>query len=91
MSFSVEQKLPENYFQEVMDAQTEMVKMYLDDLENPLVFSHYCGNTMATFKFYSHNEDDISPLLHYTFSNLGDLKNQLYYFWVQLIYLLKED
>ena len=40
MSFSVEQKLPENYFQEVMDAQTEMVKMYLDDLENPLVFLH---------------------------------------------------
>ena len=91
MSFSVEQKLPENYFQEVMDAQTEMVKMYLDDLENPLVFSHYCGNMMATFKFYSYNENDAYPLLHYTFSKLGDLKNQLYYFWVQLIYLLKED
>ena len=90
MPFSVEQKLPENYFQEVMDTQIEMVKMYLDDLENPLVFSYYCGNTMATSKFYSHNEDDISPLLHYTFSNLGDLKDQLYYFWVQLIYLLKE-
>ena len=38
MSFSVEQKLPENYFEEVMDAQTEMVEMYLDDLENPLYF-----------------------------------------------------
>ena len=50
MSFCVEQKLPENYFQEVMDAQTEMVKMHLNDLENPLVFSHYCGNMMATFK-----------------------------------------
>ena len=45
MSFSVEQKVPENYFQEVMDAQTEMVKIYLDDLENPLEFSHYCENT----------------------------------------------
>ena len=64
MSFSVEQKLPENYFQEVMDAQTEMVKMYLDDLENPLVFSLYCGNMMATFKFYSYDENDDSP--HYT-------------------------
>ena len=91
MSCSVEQKLPEKYFQEVMDAQTEMVKMYLDYLENPLVFSHYCGNTMATCKFYSYNENDDSPLLHYTSSNLGDLKDQLYYFWVQLIYLLKED
>ena len=63
-----------------MDAQTEMVKIYLDDLDNPLVFSHYCGYTMATFKFYSYKENDDSPLLHYTFSNLGDLKDQLYYF-----------
>ena len=91
MSFSVEQQLPGNYFQEVMDAQTEMVKMYLDDVENPSVFPHYCGNMMATFKFYSLNENDACPLLHYTFSNLGNLKDQLYYFWVQLIYLLKED
>ena len=66
MPFSVEQKLPENYFQEVMDAQTEMVKMYLNDLENPLVFSHYCGNTMATFKFYSYNEMMLPPItLHF--------------------------
>ena len=66
MSFSVEQKLPENYFQGVLDAQTEMVKMYLDDLENPLVFSHNCGNMMATFKFYSYNENDASPItLHF--------------------------
>ena len=49
MSFSVEQKLAGNYFQEVMDAQTEMVRMYLDDLDNRLIFSHYCANTMATF------------------------------------------
>ena len=64
MSFSVEQKLPENYFQEVMDAQTKMVKMYLDDLENPSVFSHYCGSTMATFKFYSYNENDAYCAFH---------------------------
>ena len=51
MSFSVEGKLPGNYFQEVMDAQSEVVRMYLDELDNPLIFSHYCGNTMATFKF----------------------------------------
>ena len=61
MSFSVKEKLPGNYFQEVMDAHTEMVKMYLDDLNNPLVFSHYCGNTMATFKFYSFNDDNAFP------------------------------
>ena len=64
MSFSVEEKLPANYFQQIMDAQTEMVMIYLDDLDNPLVFSPYCGTTMATFKFYSCNTDDVPPLLH---------------------------
>ena len=91
MSFSVEEKLPGNYFQEVMNTQTEMVGIYLDDLDNPLIFSPYCGTMMATFKFYCCNVGDASPLLHCTFSNLGDLKDQLYYFWVQLIYLLKEN
>ena len=61
MSFSVKEKLPGKYFQEVIDAQTEMVRMYLDDLDNPLIFSHHCGNTMATFKFYSCNNDNASP------------------------------
>ena len=91
LSFSVEEKLPGNYFQEAMDAQTEVVRMYLHALDKPLIFSHYYGNTMAIFKFYSCNNDNTSPLLHFTFSNLGDLKDQLYYFWVKLIYLLKEN
>ena len=40
MSFSIEEKLSGNYFQEVMNAQTEMVRTYLDDLHNPLIFLH---------------------------------------------------
>ena len=91
MSFSVEEKLPGNYFLEVMNAQTEMVRTYLDDLDNPLLFSPYCGTIMAAFKFYSCATEDASLLLHYSFSNLGDLKDQLYYFWLQLIYLLTES
>ena len=51
MSFSFEENLCGNYFQEVMSAQTEMVMMYLDDLDNPLIFSQYCGNTMAPLSF----------------------------------------
>ena len=89
MSFSVEEKLSGNCFQEVMNAQTEMMRTYLDDLDNPLIFSPYYGTTMATFKFYSCDTDDVSSLLHCTFSKLGGLKDQLYYFWLQLIYLLK--
>ena len=90
MSFSIEEKLPGNYFQEVMNAQMVMVRTYMDDLDNPLIFSPYCGNMMVTFKFYSDTAEDASPLLHYTFSDLGDLQDQFYYFWLQLIYLLKK-
>ena len=74
-----------------MNAQTEMVRTYLDDLDNPLIFSPYCGTMIANSKFYSCDANDASPLLHCTFSNLGDLKDQLCYFWLQLIYLLKEN
>ena len=42
MSFPVEEKLPGNYFQEIMNARTEMVMTYLDDLDSPLIFSPYC-------------------------------------------------
>ena len=91
MSFSVDDKLPGNYFKEVMDAQAEMVRMYLDDLDSPLIILPYCGSTMMTFKFYSCDDNNDSPLFYYTFSNLGDLEDQLYYFWIQLIYLLKEN
>ena len=84
MSFSVDEKLPRTYFLDIMNAQIMMVKTYLDDLDNPLIFSSYCVNMMASFRFYPDTTDDTSPLLHYTFSNLGDLQDQLYYFWFQL-------
>ena len=48
MLFSIVEKLPGNYCQEVMNAQTVMVRTYLDDLDNPLIFSPYSGNMMAT-------------------------------------------
>ena len=87
MSLPVDEKLPRTYCLNIMNAQVMMVKTYLD---NPFIFSPCCGNMMATFRFYSDTSDDASPLLHYTFSNLGDLQDQFYYFWLQLIYLLKK-
>ena len=61
MSFSVDERLPGNYFKKVIDAQAEMVRRYLDDLDNPIIVSPYCGNMMMTFKFYSYNNNDDSP------------------------------
>ena len=51
MSYSADEKLPEDFFKGVMEEKAEMLRMYLDDLGNPLIFSSYCGHTMATFKF----------------------------------------
>ena len=87
MSFSVDSKLPENYFKKRNGGKAEMIRMHLDNLGNPLIFLPYCGYTMTTFRFYSY--DDNSLILYYTFSNLGDLENQLYFFWIQLNQLLK--
>ena len=90
MSYSADERLPEDYFKGVMEEKAEMLRIYLKDLGDPLIFLSHCGYTMATFKFYSY-DDENSLKLHYTFSNLGGLENQLYFLWVQLHYLLKGE
>ena len=90
MSYSADERLPEDYFKGVMEEKAEMLRKYLTDLGDPLVFSSHCGHTMVTFRFYSHDEED-SLKLHYTFPNLGDLEDQLYFLWVQMNYVLKGE
>ena len=90
MSYSADERLPEDYFKRVMEEKAEMLRKCLDELGNPLIFSSHCGYTMATFKFYSYHDEE-SLKLHYTFSNLGDLEDQLYFLWVQLNYVLKGE
>ena len=90
MSYSVDERLPEDYFKGVIEEKAEILRKYLNTIGNPLIFSCHCGNAMVTFKFYSHDDKD-SLRLHYTFSNLGDLEDQLYFLWVQLNYILKGE
>ena len=90
MSYSADERLPEDYFKGVMEEKAEMLRKYLKDMGDPLIFSVHCGHTMATFKFYSCDEE-ASLKLHFTFSNLGDLEDQLYFLWVQLNYVLKGE
>ena len=90
MSYSTDEKLPVDFFQHIMDEKAEMIRKYLNDTGNPLIFTTYIGPNIATFKFYSSHEED-SLKLHYTFSNLGDLQEQLYYLWVQLNYVLRGE
>ena len=65
MSYTAGDKLPENFFQETIEEKAEMIRKYLKDIGNPLVFSTHIGPNMATFKFYSPQEED-SLKHHYT-------------------------
>ena len=67
-----------------------MLKKHLKDTKSKLVICANIGHNMATFKFFNPEEED-SLKLHYTFLNLGDLKDQLYNLRVQLNYVLKEN
>ena len=89
MSYSTNEKLPVKFFQETMEEKAEMIREYLREVNSTLVFTTHIGPNMATFKFYSSKEDSLK--LHYTFSNLGDLPEQLYYLWVQLKYVLRGE
>ena len=73
MSYSADEKIPENYFKEIMEEKAEMLRMYLEDIGGPLIFLPHCGYTMPTFKFYSYDNED-SLRLHYTFFQFGRLR-----------------
>ena len=88
MFYSVSDKLLEDFFQSTIEEKAEMIWKYLQDMGDPLIFSTHIGPNMATFKFYSYKVED-SLKLHFTFSNLGDLQEQLYFSWAQLNYVLK--
>ena len=66
-----------------------MLKKHLKTTQSDLVICKNIGPNMATFKLYNIKEED-SLKLHVTISNLGDIEEQLYQFWVQLNYLLRE-
>ena len=90
MSYSVDDRLPEDYFQSVIEEKAEMIRKYLRHMGDPLVFSTHIGHSMVTFKFYLHQDED-SLKLHFNFTSLGDLQEQLYFLWVQLNYVLKGE
>ena len=90
MSCTASDKLPEKFFVDTLTEKVEMLKKHLKDTHSNLVICANIGPNMATFKFFNQQEED-SLTLCYTFSNLSDLKDQLYQLWVQLNYILKEN
>ena len=90
MSYTVSDKLLETFFVETLTGKAEMLKKHLKDTNSNLVICANIGPNMAIFNFFTPQEED-SLKLHYTFSNLWDLKEQLYQLWVQLNYVLREN
>ena len=78
---------PKHLFSDFICTLLTLVRVHLATLENPIVFSVYCGAETASFCFYLHTTDNASPMLYYTFSNLGDLWDQIDQFCIQLFYL----
>ena len=89
MAYTVEEKMPENLFIQLLTDKANMLKKHLKTTQSDLVICANIGPNMATFKLYNIKEED-SLKLHISISNLGDIDEQLYQFWVQLNYLLKE-
>ena len=89
MAYTVGEKMPENILVQLLTNKANMLKKHLKTTESDIVICANIGPNMATFKLYNIKEED-SLKLHITFSNLGDIDEQLYQFWIQLNYLLKE-
>ena len=58
MLYTASDKLPEDFFHKTIEEKAEMIRKYLKDVGNLLVFSTHIGPNMATFKFYSLEEED---------------------------------
>ena len=65
MSYSVNERLPKDYFKNVMEEKAEMLRKYLRDIGDPLVFSTHIGHNMAAFKFYSHEGEGLPQITFY--------------------------
>ena len=89
MAYAVDDKMPETLFVQLLTNKANMLKKHLKDTQSDLVICANIGPNMATFKLYNIKEED-SLKLHVTISNLGDIGKQLYQFWIQLNYLLRE-
>ena len=89
MAYPADEKIPETLFVKILTEKDNELKKHLKETHSSLVICAYIGPSVATFKLYNTKEED-SLKLHYTITNLGDLKDQLYQLWIQLNYLLWE-
>ena len=88
MSYTAEDRLLVKFFKDTITKKIDMVEKSLKEENSTLIVTRYIGSSSTTVRFYSTKDDKLK--LQYTFLNLGDLEDQLYFLWVQLKYVLWE-
>ena len=89
MEYPTNQKMSENNFVQILSDKANLLKKHLKDTQSNLIMCANIRLKVAIFKLYNSLEED-SLKMQCTITNLGDLKEQLYQFWVQLNYILEE-
>ena len=89
MAWKVDERIPKDLFAKLMIKKTNIIKDHLKNSLSQLIIVANIGPTMATFKVYDVKEED-SLKLCLTFSNLGDIEDQICQLWLQLNFLLQQ-
>ena len=87
MAWKVDNRIPEDLFIKLMIEKANIIKDHLRKSMHHLIIVANKGPTMAVFKFYGTDEED-SLKLCMTFSNLGDVDEQIRILWQQVNFLL---
>ena len=89
MVWKVDERIPEDLFIKLMIKKANIIKDHLKKSIDQLIIVANVGPTMAIFKIYDVNEED-SLKVKMTFSNLGDIKEQIHQLWQQMNFLLQQ-
>ena len=89
MAWKVDERIPENLFVKLMIEKATIIKNHLKKCMDQLIIVANIGPTMAVLKIYDVKEED-SLKLKVTFSNLGDINEQIHHLWQQMNFLLQQ-
>ena len=89
MAWKVDERIPKDLFIKLMIEKANVIKDHLKNSLSQLIIVANIGPTMAVFKFYDTKEEDCLKL-YMTFSNLGDIEEQICQLWLQVNFLLQQ-
>ena len=92
MAGSIDDRLPENVFANMMIEKATVIRDHLKRKQNmcPLIIVANIGPNTAVFKLYDITKEDDSLKLCVTLSNMLDIDEQIRILWQQVNFLLQE-